>query len=460
MQPDLFNRHALPPANGTIFDSYIVTGVIGSIAMHGGSMRTLVLRVRHLNDKDNTPLVAKIVFESRFLLEQDMTREFLVHYFLTQNDATAVRAAAARHTDGDGLFVVGSDPVEEHRQVRQAIWDTTVHNVVPLLDFWIGPFMKGDLRVDPGASEPELSPLQKVPKTTYHVAVSIQRPFTGTLRDHLFKVPLNQLAYQTRWVLGIVMLQLHSLMAIGFSHGDLHAQNIGVATGTGPRHYKHIVSAGNLNVPVDVPQPMLFDFGFSHASFVDARGVRRVYSPSSTLMGARIGARVEIDDYLMSPTFDIFRLCLSLLQIIARRIVDQDMREFFESPGANELMSVLHAGLRDTTKTKNIIFIPAESTYADYNAKVKLWLNLPAKEINAEWITFLKTQKKKLDIESTTLPYDILQRLRLPASSDGVGPDMTLRPQYAPGKVYNPSGGGAGARVDSLTTFVSNQSKV
>lgn len=452
---DLFNRHTQPPMNGSIFDYYIIDGVIEAPAKFGGQFRSVVLAVHHRDDATKRSLVAKIVFRNSVVTEDDILREISVHYFLTQNDAEAVRKAARDHKEGDGLFVVSDPPDADNKNVRDAIRKGKTHNIVPLLDYWMGDFARKDLR--PWSADAfGVGLLNDIPeRSPFRVGVLIQDRFKITLFDHLTDVRPGALIRHTYWLLLVIMCQLHPLLALRFSHGDLHAKNVGIVENPGERHY--VVGTTNqvLNVPQDVPQPMLFDFGFSHMQITDAAGRQRVYRPSNSLTRARVRQSNAAEDYTFSPSFDLFRSCQSFAQLLAARVRainnDNDIQTILNSPDLHSLRDGLKFGLGQggLSSAEDALFGFVDSlTKTDNVDKIKTAASKLASRENEKaqdelWVKRLRETRTKMNVDDVMrgiLPLQVVDKLnpKYDGAGQGKDADMTIRPMYKPGHVYNP----------------------
>ncbi len=442
---DLFKVHTRPPSNGSILDSYTITEVIGPPKQERGILRSLVLAANHRDDTTvpKRVWIIKIVFESEAIAQIDVLREFKIHYFLTQIDAEAVRAAAKQHKL---LAVSLLSADQEEAEVRKAIVAGKTHNIVPMLDFWVGKFERRDLQLSGDPKDAEI--LSTIPRRAFDVGISVQARFKRTLTQHLAEAPLWSLIDDAATSLAQAGCQLHALMAIGYSHGDSHTDNYGVEEGV-DRYYVLVKDDTAVRLPASASQVMMFDFGFSHLRTTDASGTRTWLAPSAGLQRAR---RLDTDGkYVFSPSFDLFRLCQSIAAVLAERIgklpAVGDVQTVIGSTARANLLMALDKGINVSTSlrsSKAILSAFIEKLGGDNVADIRTAARtLVADTDNQDelWLEVARATKGQgiKDMMDSLLPYDLIKELGTTSVPAGDGwVDMTMRPVYGKGKVYNP----------------------
>ena len=475
---DVFTWHKLDQTNGSLLKDYDITKVESASVSRGTTqLRTLVVFAKH-RKFPSLALAIKITPIYLNSRREDFVREQQIHYLLTQLDAAVVREATRESNakiKTDSLFRVkkGENPLTHEDAVATAIATANDdNNVVPLYDFVIQQF---DLRTIPNIPGREL--LNPITWLNPHTAsIMVQRQLDGTLTTLLEKTTdLGVIVKQLRYVIIQMCCILHSLLAIGFTHGDTHPNNIGWATAAYERHY-FIASDKVFVIPPDVPTAVLLDFDTSRAEMTDATNKPFNMVPSRTSLYNRFSGVVTIvPAQTFSPMVDIFRLVHSVALMVAARMNDDRTNwpdGLTQSIEMRDLGQVCLTGITKLPESiMNLDSYKPVKAFCEEMMKPgrdKLSLKEEAKKLTANkdqatlwYLLYAATPSNKADAATFRMPLDVLLTQTSVRRAPAGSVNMTLAPLYKKGVVYQPQkvaySDDPKMRIHPLTTAFPNE---
>jgi hypothetical protein len=444
----------MPPSAGSLLAEYEIDAVAQvSTDTDRRRLRTLVLYARH-RDSAELSVAIKITPITHEVRRDDFVREQQIHYLLTQMDAAAVRQAASRKPRTPEWFTADErDPLAHEDAVARSVIAGDVFNVVPLYDFVIQYF--------DGRGIPLVSGYEQLAGVDFgrgDAAITVQRKIDGTLKSLLggsgsalasTTTSLYVVVRSLRYAIVQICCILHVLLAIGFTHGDVHAGNVGYVTTTARRHYK-LAQNKVFAIPDTVPSMMLIDFDRSRAEMSDATGKRFVMIPSAASLRARFGRVVDVTPaQSFSPMVDVFRLVHSAIVLFAQFVSNGSVsvapaRSTEDFP---VLVDLFRAGISNLPDS--ITRISAYETVRDFVDVLAVGaddkVNPLADKINGDsaqgelWYRlYSATPQERDETTKFLMPWDVLARASPSASEPSDSRDMTLAPLYDKGKVYRP----------------------
>lgn len=484
----VFTWHTRQPGGGSILADYEIQSVQSvATGSSDSELRTVVLFAVHRN-LVNLNLAIKITpiyLDSRrddFILEQQ------IHYLLSQLDTTKTRDAAKKTGVVAKKFFTAKavQPLEHEPVVAAAMLYTDEFNVVPLYDFVIQDFTLDSI--------PETTGRNKLSGITWlgshQAAFLVQRRLDGVLPELL--QPPSRLASDvhdkssndletivTHMMYGILQVccTLHMLLALAFTHGDTHPNNIGyIDSGQVPRHYK-LSPNKTINIPAKSHHIMLIDFDRSRAEMIDATGKQFTMVPTKESLNARYNNVVRLTPaQTFFPAVDVFRLVHSMLIILAGRMIDSKLKwtEGFTAGRkwvqfrnlCKAGISKLPKAITDTDAYKKVAAFVAEFGDASEDklkATAKALMDDGANQRTLWYKLYAESPGTKKGATDFLMPWDVLGKFETGDVPAAGSVDMTMAPLYNKGKVYRTSEvrdeSDAALRTDPLRTVFPDEFK-
>jgi hypothetical protein len=302
----VFSWHRTGHQDGASFlANYTITDVLTV------SDSVLVLAATHVN-LSSVELAIKIVANADDALEEQK-----IHHLLTQLDAAKTREMAAKKAaksrDAAQMFEANpADAAGFEAALEQSYQDPQIYTVVPLYDF----ANQQERLVDVLASAPhyDIWKTRNVP-----LGMLVMRRTSGSLESLLKNKSVSEKVGILLSVMRQICAQLYALAPMKFTHGDVHAGNVGYfsnGTGSKPRYYQ-LNTGEYVTIDRDQPQIVLYDYGYSTLDTKDATGTEFRIGPSRAQLSGRFPPPFNVPSQLYSPMIDAFRLTQLLLHQMA-----------------------------------------------------------------------------------------------------------------------------------------------
>lgn len=326
----LFTLHSKETYAGDPLANYTISEVknVNTTTGPPPQVRSVVLLAKHAQLASKALAIKLVTIDGRLVTKDGILREQRIHYALTQWDARITRETvpSAQANPGAGYFATEDPKKSEEAPVRLSIINTEERNIVPLYDFAVINGYKF-------STIPQVPRREKIPPLATNapsrVGMLVMDRFDKTLRHWLRDAQsMVAIVHALRDALVQMCALVHMLMAAGFTHADLHPENIAVYPAAATTRVIQLARTRFFVLPqrAGVDHFALLDFGFSRLDFKDATGRRWKLEPSADEQRARLKTYTPPADSFV-PGGDVFRLVISLLSEFAKAMVNNDVSE-------------------------------------------------------------------------------------------------------------------------------------